>query len=104
MKNDQDQWIKDFVHQRGAFQDPANLEFVDKNDLKKMRFYMDAAQEIFDQAKEAKSQTEYRRLMAVARTHLARVNELLTRYGQETEFRAEAKTTDDLVEELYNLV
>jgi hypothetical protein len=104
MKTDQQTWIDQFVNQTGAFQDPANLEFVDKKDLQSMKFYLDAAQEIFDQAKEASSQSEYRRLMAVTHAHLARVSQLLARYGQDTDYQAQAKSVDQCVEHLLRLV
>jgi hypothetical protein len=96
--------INDFVNQTGMFEDPENLEFIDKQDLKSMKFHMQASEECHTRAKEAEIQSERERSRTLASWHLFQVDQLLGKYGKSKGLKNPCQQTDDeLAEKLFQL-
>lgn len=71
--------IDDFVSGTGAFSDPGTL--IDPQDLSALRYYRGASREILQRATTEDCVEEKTRLIAVAETHLRRIDRILSRYS-----------------------
>jgi hypothetical protein len=56
--------------------------FVDSNDLSSLRYYKLAAKEILGRAETEESESEKKRLISVAKGHLAKIDWILNKYAE----------------------
>ena len=70
--------IDDFLFGRGTFCEPDNM--IDPQDLSALRFYRTASSEILARAEGQDSKSEKKRLLGIARSHMAKIDRILNRY------------------------
>jgi hypothetical protein len=74
------EYISDFIHQRGSFSDQVIRNYVAPEDLSAARHHYISGCEILERAKLEDSQTEWERLMNIVKWHFRETDSILRKY------------------------
>lgn len=72
--------MDDFIHKRGSFSETVLKHYVDRNDVRSVRYHQTAAKEILDRATTEDCSLEKKRLIKLVDWHVRQVDFVLSKY------------------------